>query len=51
MALLTQSWLLFGLVLLLQISGHWIILSEERWCIQQFGQAYTRYLQQTRRYF
>ena len=50
MALLTQSFILFGLILIFQISAHWIILAEERWCLKQFGDAYVRYMQQVRRY-
>ena len=49
-ALLTQSILLLVLVLVFQISAHWIILSEERWCIQQFGDVYLQYMKQVRRY-
>ena len=33
MAFLTRSGILLGLVTLFQISAHWIILAEERWCI------------------
>lgn len=51
MSLLAQS-LIFGLLtLIFQVSGHWIILSEERWCRQQFGQAYDSYRKGVRRYF
>lgn len=50
MALLTQSFVLFGVVLIFQISAHWIILAEERWCVQKFGMAYKRYMQEVRRY-
>lgn len=51
MSLLAQS-LIFGLLtLIFQVSGHWIILSEERWCRKQFGQAYDRYRKAVRRYF
>lgn len=50
MALLTQSWVLFAMVLLFQISAHWIILAEERWCLEQFGAVYERYMQRVRRY-
>ncbi len=51
MSLLAQS-LIFGLLtLIFQVSGHWIILSEERWCRKQFGQAYGRYRKAVRRYF
>ena len=37
MAFLTRSGILLGLVILFQISAHWIILAEERWCIRKFG--------------
>ena len=47
---LTRSWLLFGFVMLFQISSHWIVLSEERWCIQMFGEAYQQYQKEVRRY-
>ena len=50
MALLTRSWLLFGLTAVFQISAHWIILSEERWCVETFGTAYTQYMKTVRRY-
>lgn len=51
MALLTQSLLVLGAVLLFQGSAHWIILAEERWCISTFGSDYQRYMQRVRRYF
>ena len=50
MALLTQSWILLGVVMLFQISAHWIILAEERWCIQKFEEAYREYMKRVRRY-
>jgi protein-S-isoprenylcysteine O-methyltransferase Ste14 len=49
-ALLTQSWILFGIVLVFQISSHWIILSEERWCVEKFGDEYKQYMRKVRRY-
>ncbi len=49
-ALLTRSLLLLGLVLIFQISAHWIILAEERWCLEQFGDAYAQYMRRVRRY-
>ena len=49
-ALLTRSLLLYGLVVIFQISSHWIILSEERWCIGKFGDAYREYMKEVRRY-
>ncbi|MEG0324238.1 MAG: methyltransferase [Raoultibacter sp.] len=48
--LLTQSLVLLGIVLVFQISSHWIICSEERWCIEQFGDEYRQYIGKVRRY-
>lgn len=50
MALLTKSLIMLGLVWIFQISTHWIILAEERWCIHHFGENYKRYMQEVRRY-
>lgn len=50
MALLTRSPALLGLTLVFQASAHWIILAEERWCLEQFGQAYGQYMARVRRY-
>lgn len=47
---LLQSFLLLGFLLVFQISSHWIILSEERWCVAQFGSEYTEYMKRVRRY-
>lgn len=49
-ALLTQSILLLGVTLIFQVSAHWIILAEERWCQQEFGETYCQYKQKVRRY-
>ena len=49
-AALTRSLLLFCAVLIFQISSHWIILAEERWCAAQFGASYRQYLARVRRY-
>lgn len=48
--LLTRSPLLLALLAVFQTSAHWIILAEERWCIQTFGAPYVTYMQKTRRY-
>ena len=48
--LLTQSIILFLGLCIFQISAHWIILSEERWCIEEFGNEYTQYMKKVRRY-
>ena len=49
-AIITQSLILFLLVIIYQISVHWIILSEERWCLAVFGDEYKRYMEKVRRY-
>ena len=48
--LLTGSWTLLALLIVFQISVHWIILSEERWCIKEFGMQYLKYMNKVRRY-
>lgn len=48
--LLTQSLILLAILLVFQISAHWIIKSEERWCIQKFGEEYINYMNKVRRY-
>lgn len=48
--LLTRSLILLVVLLIFQISAHWIILSEERWCIEKFGQVYVNYMNKVRRY-
>ena len=50
MCFLTRSLILLGIVLIFQFSGHWIILAEERWCIEKFGEEYIEYMKQVRRY-
>jgi len=42
--LLTQSLLLLIFVLVLQIATYWIIVAEERWCIETFGDEYLKYM-------
>jgi len=49
-ALLTRSLALCGIVLVFQTSAHWIILAEERWCMERFGEPYRRYMERVRRY-
>ncbi|HOR13871.1 MAG TPA: methyltransferase [Clostridia bacterium] len=48
--LLTQSLVLLVFLMIFQISAHWIILSEERWCIKAFGHEYINYMKKVRRY-
>ena len=50
MALLVRSAALAGIVLVFQLSAHWIILAEERWCLETFGAAYQHYARRVRRY-
>ncbi len=49
-ALLMHSIILFIAVFIFQLSAHWIILSEERWCRSKFGSQYTHYMKRVRRY-
>ena len=48
--LLTRSWLLLTVLLVFQISVHFLIISEERWCKDQFGLSYSEYMKKVRRY-
>ncbi|MDO5601493.1 MAG: isoprenylcysteine carboxylmethyltransferase family protein [Oscillospiraceae bacterium] len=49
-AILAQSLILLILLLVFQIASHFIILSEERWCTEKFGEAYRQYMKKVRRY-
>lgn len=49
-AMLTRSMVLLELVLVFQLSAHWIILAEERWCLAEMGELYMEYAQRVRRY-
>ncbi|WP_059004595.1 methyltransferase family protein [Bittarella massiliensis (ex Durand et al. 2017)] len=49
-AALGRSPLLLGLTAVFQVSAHWIIRAEERWCDQRFGEAYAQYARRVRRY-
>jgi len=48
--LLTRSIVLLVSLIAFQIASHWIILSEERWCIKEFGEDYISYMKKVRRY-
>lgn len=50
MSLLIQSFVMLVIVLIFQISAHWIIVSEERWCLEKFGKSYEDYMKTVRRY-
>jgi protein-S-isoprenylcysteine O-methyltransferase Ste14 len=49
-ALITQSLIFLILLIIYQVSVHWVILSEERWCLAEFGDEYKRYMKSVRRY-
>lgn len=49
-AIITRSIILFLVVMVFQIATHWIILSEERWCLATFGNSYIVYKDRVRRY-
>lgn len=47
---LTKSYILLAIIIIFQISAHWIILSEERWCRKEYGAEYISYKERVRRY-
>lgn len=47
---MTASPLMLALAVCFQVSAHWIIMAEERWCIQRFGESYLAYMKKVRRY-
>lgn len=49
-AILTKSNILLAIIIAYQISAHWIIRSEERWCKEKFGKEYIQYMNKVRRY-
>lgn len=50
-SLLIESIFYFIVLIIFQLSVHFLILSEERWCCKNFGQAYEKYIGRVRRYF
>ena len=48
--MITGSWLLLFTLIIFQVSVHYLILSEERWCIKEFGDEYIKYMNKVRRY-
>ncbi len=48
--LMTHSLILLVILIVFQISAHWIILAEEHWCVKEFGEEYIKYMQKVRRY-
>lgn len=50
LALLMKSWLYALVLILFILSSHFIILAEEQWCRQKFGESYQQYSLEVRRY-
>lgn len=48
--IMTRSWLLLTVLLIFQVSVHFMILAEERWCTETFGEGYLDYMKKVRRY-
>lgn len=48
--MLTSSLLLLIILTVFQISVHFLIISEERWCKDQFGETYSAYMEKVNRY-
>ena len=48
--MLTRSWMLLVILVVFQISVHFLIISEERWCREKFGEPYEEYMLKVRRY-
>jgi len=49
-SMLLNSWLFLSILVIFQISVHYLVLSEERWCIKEFGEDYKNYMKKVRRY-
>jgi protein-S-isoprenylcysteine O-methyltransferase Ste14 len=49
--ILTASWLYLLIAVVRQYTEYIMILSEERWCLEQFGEEFQAYLGTTRRYW
>jgi protein-S-isoprenylcysteine O-methyltransferase Ste14 len=49
-SMITQSLLLLSILIIFQIATHFIILAEEKWCIEKFGEEYIHYMKKVRRY-
>lgn len=50
-SLLIGSWFHLVLALIYQTAVHYLVLSEERWCLENFGEDFQIYQQRTPRYF
>jgi len=49
-SMLTDSWPLLFILIVFQITVHYLILSEERWCKKEFMEEYKDYMNKVRRY-
>lgn len=49
-AVLAHSTVMYIILLIFQVSAHFVILSEERWCLKEFGEEYQNYMEKVRRY-
>jgi len=49
--ILTASWLYLLIAFVRQYTEYIMILSEERWCLEQFGEIFQAYMDTTRRYW
>ena len=49
--IMTASWIYLLICLVMQWGVHKLIISEERWCLEKFGEEYARYMKMVRRYF
>ena len=48
--MLAGSWPLLAVLLCFQLSARWIVLAEERWCLESFGEAYRQYMGRVHRW-
>lgn len=49
-AVLIGSWFHLALTFIYQIAVHFLVLSEERWCLDNYGETYKNYQEKVPRY-
>ncbi|MCK4528820.1 isoprenylcysteine carboxylmethyltransferase family protein [candidate division WOR-3 bacterium] len=49
--IVTASWLILALAVISMILNHYIILAEERFCLEKYGDSYREYMIRVPRYF